>query len=248
MVIKNKKIKKVNKSRKIAAFSLTGLTLLLLILGGLGSGKLQYGIAYIRCGGEPVSASRFMASYSYTLPTDSTYSTSIFSEYYCTQAEAEKNGFRRSVLTDASRKEAEALAGQRQEEARFSPEKVNYTLYVPYGKYAYGEIRISKMSSGDPHSFYSVKKDGYNVASVREGSIPSDYQLCTDEKYVCASIGKDKRGGEVMKQTAGRKNDKVSYAANIDTTFINLTGVDKEMTDADIISVFNSLGEYKNDQ
>jgi hypothetical protein len=242
----NARIHKVPKSRMVATVSLVGLVLLLLILGGLGSGKLQYGLAYVRCGGAPISASRFMASYSYTLPTDKTYSPNIFSEYYCTQAEAEKSGFRRSVLTDAVKKESEALSAQRTEEKRFSPEKVNYTLYVPTEKYTYGEIKIYKMSNMDPHSIFNVKEDGYNVASVREGAIPSSYQLCKIEKYVCTSIGKDKRGGQVMKQVSGRENDIASYATNIDNTFITLTGVDKEKTDADIIDIFNSLGEYKN--
>lgn len=246
MVMKNKNT--VNKSRKIALFVMIGLVFLLVVLGGLGSGKLQYGIAYVRCGGAPIEASRFMASYSYSLPTDSTYRPSIFSEYFCTEAEAQKKGFHRSVLSDAAQKESADLQAQREEEKRFSPSKINYTLYVPVEKYTYGEIRISKMSNGDPHSFYNVKEDGYNVASVREGAIPSNYQLCTIEKYVCTSIGKDKRGEEVMKQVSGRKNDIASYATNIGGTFVTLTGVYDELLDADIISIFNSLKEYEDVQ
>ena len=246
MVMKNKKT--MNKPRKIALFVVVGLALSLLVLGGMGSGKLQYGFAHLRCGGAPIAASRFMASYSYYLPTDSLYRPNIFSEYFCTEAEAQKNGFRRSVLSSTPQKQTIDPQVQREEEGRFSPEKVNYALYVPAEKYTYGKIRINKMSNGDPHSFYDVKQDGYNVASIREGAIPSDYQLCGIEKYTCSSIGKDKRGSEVMKRVSVRKNDIVSYATNIGNTFVNLTGVYDELTDVDIINIFNSLEEYEDVQ
>lgn len=246
MVMKNKKI--INKPRKIALFALIGLALSLLILGGLGSGKLQYGFAHLRCGGAPIDASRFMASYSYYLPTDSLYRPGIFSEYFCTEAEAQKNGFRRSPLSSTPQKQTIDSQAQREEEERFNPEKVNYTLYVPAEAYTYGKIRINTMSNGDPHSFYYVKEDGYNVGQVRQGAIPSEYQLCRIEKYTCSSIGKDKRGSEVMKQMSGRKNDIVSYTTNIGNTFVNLTGVNEELTEADIINIFNSLKEYEDVQ
>lgn len=220
--------------------------MLLVILGGLGSGKLQYGFAYMKCGGAPIDASRFMASYSYNLPTDKMYNPGIFSEYFCTESEAQKKGFHHSVLSDAAQKESVALEVQREEEARFSPDKVSYTLYVPIEKYTYGQIRIMKMSNKDPHSFYSVKQDGYNVANVREGAIPSNYQLCTNEISGCTSIGKDKRGLEIMKQTSDSKSSSVGYTANIGGTFINLTDIYDEITDTDILNIYSSLGEYEN--
>lgn len=246
MVIKNKNT--VNKTRKIALLVMIGLALFLVFLGGMGSGKLQYGFAHLRCGGAPIAASRFMASYSYYLPTDSLYRPNIFSEYFCTEAEAQKNGFRRSVLSSTPQKQTIDPQVQREEEERFSPEKVNYTLYVPAEKYTYGKIRINKMSNGDPHSFFNIKEDGYNVASVREGAIPSDYQLCASTRYTCTSIGKDKRGGEVMKQVSVRNDNRASYATNINGTFVTLESFYDEVTDADVVSIFNSLKEYEDVQ
>lgn len=214
---------------------------------GFGTGSIQYGVAYIRCGGAPIAATRFMAAHSYSAPGDSNYAPSIFSEYYCSAAEAEEDGFRPSPLSEAGRRATEDLRMRLEEEGRFSPNKINYTLYVPVEKYTYGGIRVNEMSSGDIHTFYFIKEGDHSIASARAGSIPSDYQLCTSDRYDCVSIGKHKRGSEVVRQISGRRNDIVSYGVNIGGTFINLTQVDEEKKDVDIIDIFNSLGEYEND-
>jgi hypothetical protein len=104
------------------------------------------------------------------------------------------------------------------------------------------------MSGTNLQSFFDVKEDGYRVASVREGERPNSYELCRDEEYTCTSIGKDVRGADVMKQVAGRKGDIMSYSVNIGSTFIILSGVYSEVTEVDVISIFNSLKEYGNGQ
>lgn len=244
MTFKNKEKLTAPQARKIATISLIGLILALVILGGLGTGKLQYTVAAIRCARAPIEASRFMASYTYNRPTDPSYRPSIFSEYFCTEQEAQKAGFRADVASEAQKKQSETLTAQRAEEKRFSPEKVNYTVYIPSGKYTRDDIEISKMSGNELHSFFTIKEDGYAVAQVREGAIPSDYQLCKHTGYTCTTIGKGARGGDIIKQLSGNDNDNVSYAMNIGTTFITLTGVYEELTNEDIISIFNSLKEY----
>lgn len=224
MDAENKKLNESNKSRKIAAIALAILVVLLAVSFGIGSGTLKYGIAYIRCGGVPISASNFAGARSYRLPTDKTYDISIFSQFFCTEEEAVKKGFHPSVLSDEARKKSEALSQQRQEEKRFSPEKINYTLYVPSGKYTHGDIRISSISKNDEkHSFFNIKEDGYNVASVREARIPSNYQLCASKKHTCKTIGKDKKGRKIIQQISERKDAAGVYSVNIGETFVIVT-------------------------
>jgi hypothetical protein len=58
----------------------------------------QYAFATLRCGRQPVIASRFAAAYSYSVPGDKTYTPDVFSEYFCSTGEAEKHGFHPSPL------------------------------------------------------------------------------------------------------------------------------------------------------
>lgn len=233
-----------NKPRKIIAAILIGSCLLIATLAGLGSGYMQYGAAHIICGKAPVAASKFMASYSYDLPGDTSYGPNPFNEYYCSETDAKKAGFHASTFSDTAKKEAAERSAAREEARKFSPEKIDYTLYVPFGRYTAGDIRLQQMNDSQTHSFFNVKEDGYNLASIREGKIPSSYELCTNENATCTVIGKDSRGGDVRKQIyETRKRTSISYTVNIGSTFINLTAPE-EFTDQDAINLFNTFKEY----
>lgn len=71
---------------------------LLIVLVAVLFGWPQYTFATLRCGRQPVIASRFAAAYSYSMPGDKTYAPNVFSEYFCSSDEAEKHGFRSSLL------------------------------------------------------------------------------------------------------------------------------------------------------
>jgi len=59
---------------------------------------VPYVFALVRCLHEPVIVSDFMAAYSYYLPGDRSYSPSALSDYVCTAAEAERDGYRRAPI------------------------------------------------------------------------------------------------------------------------------------------------------
>lgn len=243
---------KLNNPRKLAVSILILLIIALSILGGLGSGKLQFGFAYIRCGGAPIAGSLFGLSSKYLLPTDTGYETSAFSKYYCSEAEAVKNGLQPSILSEDHKKKAEELRKQREEDKRFSPEKIKYTLYVPGKPYTYGTVQLSKMFSEDvPHSFFNVKEDGYNIAAVREGLRPSEYELCDSKQDKCTSLGKDKKGRNIVTRVLDKKiksrNATISYSVDIGKTFVVITGKSEELSIDKVISIFSSLEEYKNE-
>lgn len=82
-------------SRKIAYTALVVILGTLAVLGGIGSGIIQYGLSAAACMKAPVAASSFMAGYSYDLPGDPGYGPSPFNKYYCTEQEAISAGFRR---------------------------------------------------------------------------------------------------------------------------------------------------------
>ena len=71
---------------------------LLIVLVTVLFGWPQYTFAALRCGRQPVIASRFAGAYSYSVPGDKTYGPDVFSEYFCSTGEAEKHGFRSSLL------------------------------------------------------------------------------------------------------------------------------------------------------
>lgn len=246
MVVKNKQSRETFPKRKIALWVLIVTSASLVGMVGFGSGWVQYGVAYAQCGHAPVAATSFAAAYSYKMPEDASYGPGIFNRYFCTAKEAESSGFRRNVLSDAGRQQSDDAWARYQEEKKFSPSKISYTAYVPSGVYTYGEITIMKMSNGDPHTFFTVKKDGFKIISVREGLIPSDYQLCHSKDYACSVIGKDMRGTDIQKQVSGRKNDIASYSVNIGSTFVIFSGIDSSLSDVDITNAFNSLVEYTN--
>lgn len=58
------------------------------------SNVTRYPIYVIKCGGQPVTATKFAASYTYTVPGGSVYY--FFDDiYFCTEQEAQEAGFKR---------------------------------------------------------------------------------------------------------------------------------------------------------
>ncbi|MBY8871384.1 hypothetical protein K7640_05945 [Micromonospora sp. PLK6-60] len=59
----------------------------------------RYPLYLVKCGGQPVVASDFAASYTYRAPGSDGYGVTILtSHFFCTVAEAERAGFRRDTL------------------------------------------------------------------------------------------------------------------------------------------------------
>ncbi len=57
----------------------------------------SYPLYILKCGHRPIIASTFAASYSYVTPDSPHYGLSIFdTEFFCTEAEAERNGYHKS--------------------------------------------------------------------------------------------------------------------------------------------------------
>ena len=79
---------------------MVGISLTIIILLGvfdLSTGVVSYYINYARCLHQPVTASKFMAGYSYHLPGQSGYGPNPFAEYYCTEQQALNAGFHSST-------------------------------------------------------------------------------------------------------------------------------------------------------
>lgn len=232
-------------ARKRALAGLASAVLALVLLAGLGNGYLQYSVAYVACGGRPISASSFAASYSYELPGESGYGPRVFNRYFCTEQQAKAAGFRHSVLTAGGSAEQKAQQEKTIEDAAFSLDKISFDFYVPSGVYSAGSITVSKMNSGDNQAFFSLKKEGSKVGRVREGKVPNEYQLCRDQAYECTNIGADHQGRSVQKQTA---NEAVtSYMVVIGETFINIEDA-SGIGDEEAVLVFNSLVNYENEK
>jgi hypothetical protein len=244
---KQKTKKPVDIKRKRAIIALVAIVVSLGLMTGLSSGTIQYAAATIACGRQPVVATSFAAAYSYNLPGDPLYSPGPFSQYYCTEQEAIKAGFRHSPLSSGGQAAEEAQLKQAEQEAQFSPDKVSFTTYVPtLNGYSAGDIRVQSMPKDGNQVFFNVKKDGSNVVGVREGAVGSDYQLCKIAEYPCSPAGTDASGHAVIKQVNSTfKQPLVSYMITIGTTFINFEGVPNDFTDTDAITIFNSLTGYK---
>lgn len=93
MTITKSKPKSKKRSKRTAYITLIIVLGSLVLLAGIGSGVLQYGLATVGCMKAPVAASSFMAGYSYDLPGDPGYGPSPFNEYYCSEQDAIKAGF-----------------------------------------------------------------------------------------------------------------------------------------------------------
>ena len=55
----------------------------------------NFAVAYVRCGHQPIEASRFAAGDSYQLPGDSGYGPNLWAEYFCSETDARAAGFHR---------------------------------------------------------------------------------------------------------------------------------------------------------
>lgn len=240
---KTQKIQKKQSSKR-AIIVLASILVILGFLAGTGSGVLQYALAAVGCMGAPVAASRFMAGYSYELPGDQGYGPGVFNEYYCSEQEARSAGFHPSPGTDAAEKQDQEFERIREEEKRFSPEKLDYKVYVTTGVHEHRELEISSMGSSGVNKqvFFAVRKGGYVVANIREGKIPNDYEVCTGSEDSCEVIGATVMGSPIKKQIANK--DIVTYGAAIDDTFIN---VSTDLSEQDVLDIFNSLTEYKDE-
>lgn len=231
-------------SQKTKLITLISIITIIGLLVGLGSGLLQYSFAAVKCLRAPVAASKFMASYTYELPGEEGYGPGIFNEYFCSEQDARDAGFRPSVMTKTGKAESEAFWKAYEEKKRFSPDKVDFKVYIPnLPNYSVDEMSISSMGSGESNRqvFFPLKKDGYVIASVREGKAPNEYEICNRPKDSCEVIATED-GGVINKQTAD--NGIAYYGSTFNGTFINLGEVDSEISVDEVISIYSSLKEY----
>jgi hypothetical protein len=238
-------------TKKAVKYSVVTLVIAGIITGiGIMLNVIPFAYAMARCGQLPIESSRFMADYSYRLPGDEGYGLNVFSEYrFCTQEEiVATNGYHRNVNTDAAKAEAEANRLKREEEGRFEPAKVDYQVFlVKMEGFEVTDLRLSEMSSNDLQTFFNLKKPGTKIGfNVREGKIPSTYELCRHKEYKCEEIGHDTHGNVIRKQTTNHvKRPIIYYSVNIGETFINIgQGGSTYYSDSEMIGVFNSLIPY----
>jgi hypothetical protein len=242
------KINKNEPEKTLKKKSIITLSFIILILGffaGIGSGVLQYTFAAVRCMHAPVAASDFMAGYTYELPGEKGYGPSVFNKYYCTELDAKSAGFRHSNWTEAGAADDKAQQQSYEESKHFSPDKVDFSVYVPTGNgYTIGKMEISSMGANNDNKqvFFPIKKDDYVVTGAREGKVPNSYELCTGAEDSCETVGADSSGRPIKKQIAN--SDIISYGLTINDTFINLEGPSK-LSNQEIVAIFNSLTEYR---
>lgn len=213
---------------------------------GIGSGYVGYGMAYIRCGKQPVIATNFAAAYSYVLPGEKSYSPDVFSRYYCSQAEAEKAGFHPRVGTEANRIQEQERKDRQEQENKMLLEKRDYIVYAPNTpRFSYDKLRVSDIH-GEIHTFYRLKKDGTVVASIRQSKVGSEYEICHNAKYRCEVTGIDTQGREVKRQYPRQSDDTTfTLSIRIGNTFINLENASGDFTIDEAIDVLGSLKEME---
>lgn len=97
-------MKKGSKKKKIVIVVSVLVVLAFILLVFVSTNIMAFAYNTIRCGKMPVEASNFAASYSYSLPGDKDYEygTGVLASYYdfCTEAEAEAEGYSRSIFAD----------------------------------------------------------------------------------------------------------------------------------------------------
>ena len=234
-----------NKRYLIIGLALGAVLLLVLLLQLWRTGQLQYAFAYVRCGGQPVEAIDFAASYTYILPTDEGYGPGLFNKYYCAEQEAQAAGFRHSSLTTAGRQEAEEQAEAQEDRRRFDKTRLDYVAYVPsLTSFTYTTPEFSYNPEWTD-IFYYIKRQGVRVADVREGRVGSGYELCVSTKYTCKSIGTDSQGRDIKRQYPAIASDRMQFTARIGTTFVNITDTRQGFTTEDAIALFGSMKEIK---
>jgi len=62
---------------------------------------MQFPLHIVRCGKLPIAGSNFSAAYSYYTPDSDYYKITAFTNrYFCSEAEAQAAGYRKSVFND----------------------------------------------------------------------------------------------------------------------------------------------------
>ncbi|OJU88027.1 hypothetical protein BGO17_03570 [Candidatus Saccharibacteria bacterium 49-20] len=226
-------------------FGLLTLGAALLIAIGIGSGGFKFAAGVVRCGGLPVESISFLSK-TLKMPGDEGYGLSPFATYqYCTREQAQAAGFGPVVLSEAQKQELEAKRLAREEAKRFSPEKIDYTVYAPVADgYEVSDIYLSQISS--IHTFFKIKKNGTVVGSVRELPVDDPYNICSPSdnpaKDYCEVIGHDTSGREIKRSYhKGVKGwSSRTVGINIDGTGIILSSDD----DTEALLILGSLEPY----
>lgn len=233
----------MSKTRKLLLLGSIIFLLIILVLYGLGSGLFTYAAAFVRCGGQPVAATRFTASYSYTLPGEYGYGPSLFNEYYCTQAQAEAAGFSPSPFTETGEKQEREFEARYEQQTKFNPAKIDYVAYAPdMERFSYGDPRFGYGDLNN-QTFYDLKKDGTIVAQVRQGKVGDEYELCNELSDNCETVGTDSQGREVRREFYDLRDNSESFSLSIRIggTFINFEGARGDFTIQEAIDVFGSM-------
>lgn len=82
---------KEEKIRKVVFITVSVIAAVLVL--NFFTGIFNYTYGFIRCGRQPIAATRFGASYHYFTPGQHGYGVNAFMEYYCSTGEAENAGF-----------------------------------------------------------------------------------------------------------------------------------------------------------
>lgn len=226
------------------------LGLFIFLTVGFGSNTLPYAFSTIRCLGLPVQTSDFMASKTLTMPGEKGYGPNLFNSYkFCTKKQAEAAGYRSSVLSEEAKQKLDAQRKAQEEAKRFSPSKVDYTVYVPKLEgYEASNLELSKIQS-NVHTFMRIKKNGTVIGQIRELKVNDSYNICTKpddpNKSYCKVIGHDAQGREIKRSfRKGFKEWSSNYTGvNIDGTGIILSSDD----DTEAVKILSSLQKYTED-
>lgn len=213
------------------------------------SNVLPYSLSAARCGVLPIESYRVIGVSHYRLPSDEGYGIKPTSTYtMCSQDEAEATlGYHGSEQTKALVERSQNYIQESEEAARFSPEKVSYTLYLPNPNvYTIEDLKISEIHQVN-HSFYTVKKNGVVIGRVREVPIDNDYNLCDKKNNpsqgYCKPIGLSSSGVEIYREYNNTlRGWTAQYAgANIGSTGIIVTS----NVDQDVIDLINAMVPYE---
>lgn len=92
-----KKIKETQK-RWLVAVGVAVIAYILSLFIPYVSNITKYPYYFVKCGGQPITASKFAASYTYTVPGDRAYEA-FDTNYFCNESEAQSAGFRKHTIT-----------------------------------------------------------------------------------------------------------------------------------------------------
>jgi len=222
------------------------LAIFLVVAIGVGSGGLNFIAGTIGCRALPVEASSFLTK-TIIMPGEKDYGPSPFATYkYCTREQAQAAGYVSSTPSEEEKKAAEAQVQAREEAARFSPAKVDYTVYVPVLEgYEITDIYLSEIHSSS-HTFMKIKKNGTVIGQIREVPVDNEYNICQEadnpKQDYCAVIGHDAAGREIKRSYHNGIKGWQSYyvGINIDGTGIILSTDD----DTEAVLLLSLLQQY----